>query len=858
MRNDLYHSLFISAVFVLYFLSFSAAAAQRHETLLRTGWRFVKGEQVRAEQVGYDDSGWQVVSVPHDWAIYGPFDRSNDLQQVAISQNHDEHVEIKTGRTGGLPYVGVGWYRLHHDVATFDASRQCATLIFDGAMSQPRVYVNGAFAGEWKYGYNSFSLDVSDKLHQGDNVIAVRLENEPESSRWYPGAGLFRNVHLVITDKTHVDVWGTHVTTPFVTDTMAVVRLKTDVKNSVGKTLKVVTSMIDRHGIVITSDTSEHYVRQEIPVEQNFIVHNPSLWTPESPLLYELRSDIYADGKLVDSYSTRCGIRKVEVVPGLGFMLNGNVRKFKGVCLHHDLGPLGAAVNRAALRHQIVMLKDMGADAIRTTHNMPAPELVELCDEMGMMLFVEPFDEWDVEKCKNGYHKWFEQWVERDMRNMLVHYRNAPSIVMWSVGNEVPTQCSNDGYKVASRLQQMCVQYDGTRPISAGMDQVSCVLENGFASVLQVPGLNYRTHRYVEAYENLPQGVVLGSETASTVSSRGVYHFPVVLDFDAINADKHCSSYDVEYSNWSNTPDQDFALQDDYPWTIGQFVWTGFDYLGEPSPYDNDSWPSHGSYYGIIDLASIPKDRYWLYRSQWNSESPTLHVLPHWTWHGREGQKTPVFVYTSYPEAELFINGKSMGRKAFAGKDETECKLDGIRPSGKEMKPWGSPARPDLLQRYRLMWTLVNYEPGEIRVVAYDDKGNKAAEKIVRTAGKPHHIIATADRDTINANGEDLAYITLSVVDKDGNLCPDANNTLNVKVEGCGTLRALGNGDQTSVESFQGSQMHAFHGMMTAIVQSKNSEQRDKNQEARDKSLDIVVTISGKGLKEAKIVVKCE
>ncbi len=827
------------------FLSlFLYAYGQRSERLLTEGWRFTKGEQHHAEALSFDDSSWQNVSVPHDWAIYGPFDRANDLQQVAITQNHDEKVEIKTGRTGGLPYVGVGWYRLNLDIAAFDHESQVATLLFDGAMSQPKVYVNGSFAGEWKYGYNSFSLDISQFVNQGANLIAVRLENEPESSRWYPGAGLFRNVHLIITNKTHVDVWGTHVTTPFVTDTLATLRIKTDVLNSVGKTLRVVTKLVSPDGKIIDEQTSEHYVRQQIPVEQNFVIRSPRLWSPEEPLLYRLETSVYADGKLVDTYSSKAGIRKVEVVQGLGFLLNGKVRKFKGVCLHHDLGPLGAAVNTAALRHQIVMLKDMGADAIRTTHNMPAPELVSLCDSMGMMLFVEPFDEWDVEKCKNGYHKFFNEWVERDMRNMLVQYRNSPSIVMWSVGNEVPTQCSSDGYKLAERLQQMCVKYDGTRPVSAGMDQVSCVLENGFASILQVPGLNYRTHRYQEAYRDLPQGVVLGSETASTVSSRGVYHFPVVLDFDAVFDDKQCSSYDVEYSNWSNTPDQDFALQDDYPWTIGQFVWTGFDYLGEPSPYDNDSWPSHGSYYGIIDLASIPKDRYYLYRSQWNTDSPTLHVLPHWSWRGREGQLTPVFVYTSYPSAELFVNGKSMGRKAFADKNQQPAADNMIPVTDKPMKPWGSPARPDLLPRYRLMWTNIKYEPGEIKVVAYDSDGRMAEERIVRTAGKPHHIVCSVDRSEIMADGQDLAYVTVCVVDKDGNLCPEADNLLSFTVNGNASLRALANGDQTSVEAFQASRMHVFKGMMTAIVQSSKTAGTS------------TLTVKSKGLKSANVEIK--
>lgn len=383
------------------------------------------------------------------------------------------------------------------------------------------------------------------------------------------------------------------------------------------------------------------------------------------------------------------------MVADKGFYLNGKRRKFQGVCNHHDLGPLGAAINKAALRRQLTMLKDMGCDAIRTAHNMPAPELVELCDEMGFMMMIEPFGEWEIAKCENGYHRFFNDWAEKDMVNMLHNYRNNASVVMWSIGNEVPTQCRAEGYKVASFLQNICHREDPTRPVTCGMDRVSCVLNNGFAAMIDIPGLNYRVHRYKEAYGNLPQNFVLGTETASTVSSRGVYKFPVGKEADATYKDLQSSSYDLEYCSWSNIPDDDFALADDYEWTLGQFVWTGFDYLGEPSPYGTDAWPNHSSMFGIIDLAGIPKDRYYLYRSIWNKNEATLHVLLHWTWPGREGQVTPVFVYTSYPSTELFINGKSQGKQT---KNNSTVQ-----------------------NRYRLMWMNTVYEPGNIKVVAYDD-----------------------------------------------------------------------------------------------------------------------------------------
>jgi beta-galactosidase len=489
---------------------------------------------------------------------------------------------------------------------------------------------------------------------------------------------------------------------------------------------------------------------------------------------------------------------------------------------------LGAAVNVAALRRQLTLLKDMGCDAVRTSHNMPTPELVELCDEMGFMMMIEPFDEWDIAKCDNGYHRYFDEWAEKDMINMLHQYRNNPCVVMWSIGNEVPTQCSPEGYKVASFLQDICHREDPTRPVTCGMDQVTCVLANGFAAMIDVPGLNYRAHRYVESYETLPQNIVLGSETASTVSSRGVYKFPVQKGASVMYDDHQCSGYDVECCSWSNLPDEDFALSDDYDWTIGQFVWTGFDYLGEPSPYSTDSWPSHSSVFGIIDLASLPKDRFYLYRSLWNKQANTLHVLPHWTWPGREGENTPVFVYTSYPSAELFVNGKSYGKQRKLTADESRA-LEGQDSLA-------------LQRRYRLMWMDVPYEPGEVKVVAYDASGNPAEEKVIRTAGKPHHLELVADRTHLSADGKDLAYITVRVVDKDGNLCPADSRMVNFSVKGAGKYRAAANGDATSLDLFHLPKMPAFSGQLTAIVQSG------------EQAGEIVFEARAKGLKSGKLV----
>ena len=796
-------ALAVSALFLP-----GTALAQRAALLLDKNWKFTRGDVPGAMNPKFDDTRWTSVSVPHDWAITGPFDRSNDLQVVAVTQNMEKKASEKTGRAGGLPYIGVGWYRTQFDVG---AGKQAA-LVFDGAMSEARVYVNGKEACFWPYGYNSFHCDVTPYLNADgkNNTLAVRLENREQSARWYPGAGLYRNVHVVTTDKVHVPVWGTQLTTPHVSAGYASVCLRTEVASAGELDIRVVTEILSPEGKVVAVKDNTRKISHGQPFEQNFIVESPALWSPETPHLYKACSKIYAEGRVVDEYTTRFGIRSIEYVADKGFFLNGKHRKFQGVCNHHDLGPLGAAVNTAALRRQLALLKDMGCDAIRTSHNMPAPELVELCDEMGFMMMVESFDEWDIAKCKNGYHRFFNEWAERDMVNMLRHYRNNPSVVMWSIGNEVPTQWGVEGYKVATFLQDICHREDPTRPVTCGMDQLPRVLENGFAAMLDIPGLNYRVPRYTQAYKALPQNLVLGSETASTISSRGVYKFPVEKRAGATYDDHQCSAYDVEYCSWSNLPDEDFARADDYDWTIGQFVWTGFDYLGEPTPYDTDAWPNHSSMFGIIDLASLPKDRYYLYRSVWNRRAKTLHVLPHWTWPGREGKNTPVFVYTSYPEAELFINGKSYGKQR------------------------------------KLTAQDVPYEAGELKVVAYDSAGKPAEERTVRTAGKPHHLELVADRSRLAADGKDLAYVTVRVVDKDGNLCPSDSRLVSFSVKGAGSYRAAANGDPTCLDLFHLPKMPAFSGQLTALVQSAG------------RSGKIVLEARAKGVKSGKVILSAE
>ena len=810
------------SLLVLFCVAVLQAQTAREEFLLEKNWKFSKGDYPDAIQNNFNDKSWQSVTVPHDWAIYGPFDRKHDLQEVAVTQNGETKATIKTGRTGGLPYVGIGWYRNTFNVDHFKKGEKRVSLLFDGAMSEARVYVNGKEACFWPLGYNSFHCDVTDLLNADgkDNILAVRLENKPQSSRWYPGAGLYRNVHVVVTDEVHVPIWGTYITTPFVSEEYASVKLKTEIENSDNNEVRILTEILDADNKVVATKDNTLKINHGKPFEQNFIVNNPNLWSPETPYLYKAVSTVYVKDKKVDQYTTRFGIRDIKLIADKGFFLNGKKRKFQGVCNHHDLGPLGAAINVAALRRQLTMLKDMGCDAIRTAHNMPAPELVELCDEMGFMMMIEPFDEWDIAKCANGYHRFFDEWAENDMVNMIRNYRNNASVIMWSIGNEVPTQCSPEGYKVASFLQDICHREDPTRPVTCGMDQVTCVLNNGFAAMLDVPGFNYRVHRYEEAYNKLPQNLVLGTETSSTVSSRGVYKFPVEKKANAVYDDHQSSSYDFEYCDWSNLPDDDLALADDHDWTMGQFVWTGFDYLGEPSPYDTDAWPNHSSLFGIIDLASIPKDRYYLYRSIWNKNDNTLHILPHWNWEGREGQKTPVFVYTNYPSAELFINGKSYGKQT---KNDSSVQ-----------------------SRYRLMWMDAIYEPGEVKVVAYDALGKAVEEKTIRTAGKPHHIELIPDRTQLSADGKDLAYINVRVVDKDGNLCPNDQRLIKFSVTGDGKYRASANGDPTSLDLFHLPQMPLFNGQLTSIVQ------------AGEEAGELVFEAQAKGLTSAKITIKVD
>ena len=791
-----------SITFMTLALAFSTMCqAQSRKIINLPSWDFSRDGKV-----------WSQVAVPHDWAIAGPFDKKWDLQMVAIEQNGEKEKSEKSGRSGALPWIGEGMYKMNLQLPK---GYKRAVLVFDGAMSQPVVSVNGKEAGRWAYGYNAFRIDITPFIQFGkNNLIEVHLNNVEESSRWYPGGGLYRPVSVELYGNENFSTWATFVRTLKANRQEAEVEVNALLEGKIGKSGKTVIALLDEKGTKVAEQT---ILGAAPEIKTTLKVANPQLWSPESPYLYQVKLTRYEGKKVADVQTLKTGIRTISVSKNNGFQLNGITRKIKGVCLHHDLGPLGAAENKAALIRQIKMMKEMGCDAIRTAHNMPSTMQMEICDSLGMMVMAESFDMWIYPKCKNGYAKFFKEWSDKDITNLVKHHRNHPSIIMWSIGNEIPEQWSKEGMEIAKHLQNLCHQYDPSRPVTQGMDKAEAALKSGFAQVMDVPGFNYRVHKYYKNIEQLPQGFLLGSETASTVSSRGVYKFPVEVRACNNNPypDGQCSSYDTEYCSWSNLPDDDWKLQDDYSWVIGEFVWTGYDYLGEPTPYDT-YWPSRSSYFGICDLAGLPKDRYYMYRSRWNETQHTTHLLPHWNWTGREGQVTPVYCYTDGVEGELFVNGKSQGR---ARKDKSSR-----------------------LDRYRLRWNNVKYEPGEIRVVTYNQYGDKVGEDVKRTAGEPAQMkfsVETPDHEPIacmvegctdehnvllNADGNDLAFVTVSLLDKDSNECPLADDELTFEVTGAGTFKAACNGDATSLEPFTHPHMKLFSGKLVVIVQSSTQK----------------------------------
>jgi beta-galactosidase len=747
------------------------------------------GTNVAYTQTDFDDSNWRKLNLPHDWGVDGGFDPK------------------LPGNTGRLAWAGVGWYRKHFNVPAEDQGRQIY-LEMDGAMAYPTVWLNGHFVGGWPYGYSSFQLDLTPYIKAGgDNVIAIRLDNPRASSRWYPGGGIYRNVWLVKTSPVHVSQWGTFVTTPVVMRDMAKVNLKVSVDNDSTNDTTVQVGMeiyaIDAQGhktgtavalpesITLTVPGTNHMAGA-----MSTLIKNPVLWSLDNPARYVAVTTVKQGDQVLDVYETPFGVRTIEFTRTDGFLLNGKRVPINGVCDHHDLGPIGTAINLRALARQIELLKEMGCNAIRTSHNMPAPELLDLCDSMGMLVMDESFDCWERGKNRNDYGRLFKDWHERDLRAEVRRDRNHPSVIIWSIGNEVEEMGSPAGVRIGSDLAQIVHSEDTTRYVSVACNNVNAAF-NGFANVVDVFGYNYKPNSYGAAREANPNKGIYGSETASTISSRGVYTFPVdPADDVSITAAKgedvaayQVSSYDIYRPRWATSPDREFAAQERNPFVAGEFVWTGFDYIGEPTPWGEGNDPSRSSYFGILDLDGFKKDRFYLYQARWRPELPMAHILPHWTWPDRVGQVTPVHVYTSGDEAELFLNGKSLGRK----KKEA--------------------------YQFRLRWDDVTYQPGELKVVAYKD-GKKWATDSVKTAGPAAKLKAEADRATIAADGADLSFVTVTIQDKSGVTAPRANNHLAFSISGPGEIVAVDNGDPTCLEPFKATEHDAFNGLCLAIVRA--------------------------------------
>jgi beta-galactosidase len=781
-----------------------------------------KEESKNLESENYNDTTWQKLNLPHDWAIAGPF--RSDL----------------TGETGKLPWKGIGWYRKHFIVSKSDAGKQIF-VDFDGAMAYAKIWLNGKYVGTWPYGYNSFRMDLTPFIKPGqENVLAVRLDTETWDSRWYPGGGIYRHVWLVKTSPVHVGHWGTYVTTPKITDKSALVKLAVTVDNAADKKVNaIVRTSLFELDINNNPKTKVATIKESIlelkpgsstVTESEVAIANPKRWDIKSPNRYVAQTTISINGKIVDTYNTPFGIRTIEFSATKGFLLNGKKVVIKGTCNHHDLGALGAVINTSALRRQLKMLQDMGCNSLRTSHNPPAPELLELADQMGFLVWNEAFDTWKVGKKKNDYNKIFDEWHEKDLKALVHRDRNHPSVFIWSIGNEVPDQ---QNVELTKHLADIMRKEDPTRPVSNGYNDPDGGRASGAAVAMDVMGVNYFFSQQPKwdadpRYANMP---TLGSETASTVSSRGEYFFD-----DKYNKKIwQISSYDDAYPGWGCSPDEQFRTNAKFPHLLGEYVWTGFDYLGEPTPYNSDETnllnfrsdpskkaelekkldelrksnpPSRSSYFGIIDLAGFPKDRFYSYQSHWRPELPVAHIFPHWNWSERIGLVTPVHVYTSGDEAELFLNGKSLGRKKMTpGKD------------------------------FRLIWDDVVYTPGELKVVCYKN-GKKWATDVVKTTGEAAKVNVSADRSVITADGSDLSFITVKVTDKNGVTVPRTHSLIKFSIEGPGEIVATDNGDATSFVSFQSHEREAFNGLALVIVKAKKGEKGSFTVKAMSEGLD--------------------
>lgn len=788
------------------------------------------GEDVAYTKADFNDSNWRQLNLPHDWGIEGLFKQEYP------------------GETGKLPWWGKAWYRKHFKVGAEDQGKQIY-LDVDGAMAYATVWLNGQFVGGWPYGYASWRVDLTPYIKVGgENVLAIRLDNPQNSSRWYPGGGIYRNVWLVKTAPLHVGHWGTYITTPEVKDDSATVDIKTTIDNR-GKAdadakLTVAIYDTDAKGeksatpvASLTTDKLAVAAGGSQTADSQIKIANPKLWGVDSPHLYHAVCTVESGGQVTDVYETPFGVRTIQFTTDNGFLLNGKRVPINGVCDHHDLGAFGSALNTRALQRQLEILREMGCNAIRTSHNPPAPELLDLADQMGFLVMDESFDCWAAGKTRNDYHLLFPDWHEKDWRAELRRDRNHPSIIIWSIGNEIHEQGSPAGHQIAAALQEITHEEDPTRPVSAACNDQRAGY-NGFQKYVDVFGYNYKPTEYGHFRSANPGIPLYGSETASCISTRGEYFFPVSNDKSKGEGDFQMSSYDLYAPRWATPPDAEFKGQEEFPFVAGEFVWTGFDYIGEPTPYGGDATillnftdpaekeamaaelkergkiqvPSRSSYFGIIDLAGFKKDRFYLYQSVWRPDFPMAHILPHWNWPDRVGQVTPVHVYTSGDEAELFLNGKSLGRKK---KGQYE---------------------------YRLRWDDVKYEPGELHVVAYKN-GKQWAEDTMKTTGAAAKMTLQPDRATIHADGADLSFVTVSIADKDGQMVPRSKNLVKFEVTGPGEIAAVDNGDPTSFEPFQASERKAFNGLCLVIIRSKPGEAGKISLKANSDGLESATTV---------------
>lgn len=778
------------------------------------------GADVEFVQDGFDDSSWEALNLPHDWAIKGPFNAPG-----------------VSGDLGSLPINGVGWYRKNLTVASSDEGKSIF-LDIDGAMSYSAVWLNGNLVGGWPYGYASFRLDLTPYVNVGeDNLLAIRLDNALDSSRWYPGAGIYRNIWLVTVDKTHVGQFGTYITTPTITASSATVNLVVEAENlgNASRQVDVTTDIyvLDAESGGAGADVVATFPSASASIEPgtkqsvngSTTISNPLLWGPapaQPQNLYVARTTISADGSTIDTYDTTFGVRTVVHDPDQGVLINGEPVRVQGTCNHHDHGALGAAFNTRAAQRQLQMLQEMGTNALRTSHNPPAPEIVEMADQMGFMVLDEIFDVWNEEKVDNDYHLLFPDWHEPDLRSFIRRDRNHPSVFAWSFGNEIPEQTTEEGAETAQMLKDIIREEDPTRLATIAMNSASA--SDAIGAVLDILGLNYQgegngnslSSTYPDFHSAYPDQMLWGSETSSAVSTRGTYLFPVTSSNNAIVADgsggdsvaRQVSSYELYATSWGSSPDKVFAQQDRfYPWVAGEYVWTGWDYLGEPTPYSDTA---RSSYFGIIDLAGFPKDRFYLYQARWRPDHASAHILPHWSWPEREGLVTPVHVFSGADEAELFVNGVSAGRIE--------------RPAS----------------AWRFRWDNVTYAPGDLHVVTYRN-GSVWAEDSRRTVGNATQLVLDADRSAIAADGYDLSFVSLAVADAAGDTVPRANNSITFAVEsGPGEIVATDNGDPTDYTVFPSLTRSAFSGRALAIVRASAAGE-------------IVVSASASGLEGARV-----